>query len=129
MSDSVLELLKSYLANRQMCVTVGTNTPSLSTLMFGIPQGSVLGPVLFLLNSNGLLLYVKALCELLTDETSLHNHHSNVKTLSILLQNCIDDSIHWTDLNHIALHPDETNFVHIPDKNTKFNFQSPPLLP
>ena len=47
MSGTVLELLQSYLTNRQQCVTVGTKTSYLFTLKFGVPQGSVLGPILF----------------------------------------------------------------------------------
>ena len=85
MSDFVLELYKSYLSNRQQCVTVGTSTSALSTLAFGIAQGSVLGPILFLLYINYLPLYVKALSELFVDNTSLHNHHSNLNTLFVLL--------------------------------------------
>ena len=46
-SDCVMKLLRSYLNNRQQCVNVGTRTSSLSTLMYGIHQGSVLGPILF----------------------------------------------------------------------------------
>ena len=47
MSDTALKLFQSYLTNKQQCVTVGTKTSPLSTLKFGVPQGSVLGPILF----------------------------------------------------------------------------------
>ena len=80
MSDNALELFQSYLTSRQQCVMTGTKT-SLSTLKFGVPQGIVLGSILFSLYSNDLPLYMEALCGLFADDTSLHNHRTNLDTL------------------------------------------------
>ena len=99
------KLLQSYLTSRQQCVIVGTKTSSLSTLKFGVPQGSVLGPILFSLYINDLPLYMEALCELFADDTSLHNHHKNLDTLMNSLQHSVDNLINWTEMNHMALHP------------------------
>ena len=82
MSDTALELFQSFLANRQQCVTVGAKTSPLSTLKFGVPQGSVLGPILFSLYINDLPLYIETLCELFADDTSLHSHHTNLDALT-----------------------------------------------
>ena len=111
MLDSALELFQSYLTNRQQCVTVGTKTPSLSTLKFGVPQGSVLGPILFSLYINDLPLYIKSLCVLFADDTSLHNHHKHLGTLMNSLEHSVDNLISWTEMNHMALHPDKTKFM------------------
>ena len=53
-------------------------------------------------------LYIKALCELLADDTSLHNYHTNPNTLIDSLPHSIDSLIDWTEMNHMALHPDKT---------------------
>ena len=80
MLDNDLELFQSYLTNRQQRATVGTKTSSLLALKFGVPQG-YLGPI-FPFIFNDLPLYIKALCELFADDTSLHNHHKkNLDTL------------------------------------------------
>ena len=108
MSDCVMDLLSSYLSNRQQCVSVDAHTSSLSTMMHDIPQGSVLGPLLFSLYINDLPLCIKALCELFADDTSLHDHHIDLNTLHASLQNSLDNLIDWTEMNHMPLHPDKT---------------------
>ena len=119
MSDNVLELFQSYLTSRQQCVTVGTKTSSLSTLKFGVPQGSVLGPILFSLYINDLPLYMEALCELFSDDISLHNHHKNLDTLMNSLQHSVDKLINWTKINHMDLHPDKTEFMLVTSRHKR----------
>ena len=46
--------MKSYLEGRSYCVKVGDTLSSVIGLLFGVPQGSLLGPILF-------ILYIKAL--------------------------------------------------------------------
>ena len=85
-----MELFRSYLSNRQQHVNVDTRTSSLSTLRYSIPPGSVLGPMLFSLYINGLPLCIKSLCELFADDTSLHDHHTDLNILHASLQNSLD---------------------------------------
>ena len=44
---TALSLLESYLENREHCVAIGESRSEPTTLQYGVPQGSVLGPVLF----------------------------------------------------------------------------------
>ena len=43
----VLEWFRSYLENRSQTVQIGSSFSAPTTLLYGVPQGSVLGPVLF----------------------------------------------------------------------------------
>ena len=89
--------------------------------MCSIPQGSILGSILLSLHINELPLYIKAICELFADDTSLHNHHTVLITLHTSLQNCIDNLVDWTHMNHMALHPDKTKFMLITTRQKRQN--------
>ena len=49
MQHSALDLLSSYLLNRAQSVVIGNTTSQSSNSFSGVPQGSVLGPLLFAL--------------------------------------------------------------------------------
>ena len=67
----LLALLKDYLHGRQQRLVLNGQTSDWRKINSGVPQGSVLGPLLFLIFINDLLDGITALCKIFADDTSL----------------------------------------------------------
>ena len=78
---NALELMKSYLRNRTHYVHVGNTSSSPLVLQFGVPQGSVLGPLLFLLFINDMPNCTKFKVTLFADDTFLKMESPNLQEL------------------------------------------------
>ena len=74
-SGTLLSWLKSYLTERQQKVRIDDNFSLTKTINSGVPQGSVLGPLLALMYLNGLTKEVTNDILLYADDTSIHASH------------------------------------------------------
>ena len=121
LASDTLALLQSYLTDRQQCVTISTFISDLTTIEYGVPQGSILGPLLFLLYINDLPLCIKSMCDLFADDTTIHTTHKDIDTLANTLQESINDLTKWTELNHMSLHPQKTKCMLVTTRQKRQN--------
>ena len=63
--------MQDYLRSRQQRVVLNGQTPSWEKDLAGVPQGSVLGPILFLIYINDIPEGIKSICKIFADDTSL----------------------------------------------------------
>ena len=78
---NTLKLLTSYLKDRYQFVKLGSAKSEISLIEFGVPQGSILGPILFLLYINDLADNTNLFVKLYADDTFLSAANSDPKVL------------------------------------------------
>ena len=74
----VLSLLENYLQNREQNVFLNGQTSEWIKINSGVPQGSVLGPLLFLIHINDLPDGLTSICKIFADDTSLFSKVLNI---------------------------------------------------
>ena len=79
-------LLKDYLKRKQRIV-LNAQTSSGKNILTGDPQGSALGPILFLIFINDLLDGVRSICKLFADDTSLFSKIKDKNCSTVELNN------------------------------------------
>ena len=106
-----LEWFKSYLKNRKHFVSIKNKSSPLLDILLGVPQGSILGPLLFLLYINDLPLSSRFLALLFADDTTLLYTHGNLKILEETVNNELSKICDYFRSNRMVLHPDKTKFI------------------
>ena len=120
----VLSWLKSYLSNRQQFVSIDNVESSLLNIKCGVPQGSILGPLLFLIyindivNSSTVLAFV-----LFADDTNIVLSHTNLNELIDTLNAELRKVSSWFKCNKLSLNISKTNFMHY--QTTRTNIELP----
>lgn len=95
---------KSYLFNRSQCVKVKDNFSSLKTISCGVPQGSVMGPILFLVFINSLCCGpFKGSLTCFADDTALCYNSDSIISLKLDMQYDLDLLKMWFTFNKLTL--------------------------
>ena len=109
---NMLNWFRSYLTGRQQCVCVNGTSSSYLDINCGVPQGSVLGPLLFLLYINDLPNISKILdFFLFADDTNIFYKSKSLLKLQIKLNKELRKLYLWLNINRLSLNIDKTNFI------------------
>ena len=104
-------LITSFLDNRSQQVSLNGAYSSVGHLQKGVPQGSILGPLLFCIYINDLPLHISnpnVKCYLFADDGTISASSRTANELETILQKEIDIISNWSEKNHMILHPDKT---------------------
>ena len=71
MSGNILKILQYYLTNRKQKILLNGKRSNWDSISAGVPQGSVLGPLLFLIHFNDIVHNIECDMKLFVDDTSL----------------------------------------------------------
>ena len=110
-------ILKSYLTNRTQFVAVNGIISSERPIDVGVPQGSVLGPLLFSLYVNDIPnILEKANVIMYADDTTLFYSHDNINNVYEILNYNLAKIDKWLMANYLTLNVDKTNYILITNK-------------
>ena len=117
-----LDWFKSFLTGRKQFVSIGSGSSSLLEITLGVPQGSILGPLLFILYINDLPLSSKFLSLLFADDTTLLYSHDDLLILSEIVNTEFKKVCEFFRANRLVLHSDKTKFIIFSRSNAIQNF-------
>ena len=122
-----LDWFSSYLTSRSQAVFIQNSTPSFSNLSCGVPQGSVLGSLLFALYTTALGSVISKNSikyHIYADDTQLYiSFTPSISTSSLeILSNIFSDILSWMNSNILFLNPSKTEFLLIGTKPQRLKF-------
>ena len=107
-----LIFFQSYLENRIQACSVNGHMSSFKSISYGVPQGSILGPLLFIIYMNDLPSCVKeAEITMYADDTSLYKAFRTAQDLSDELIPAFVKICEWLKMNKLALNVLKTEFM------------------
>lgn len=117
-----LNWIKNFLLNRTQRVKVGPQLSRKIPVSSGVPQGSVVGPTLFLLFINDIVESVKnSKIMLFADDLKVFNTSENFDAL----QNDLDQILMWSKLNQLSISYQKCSVLYMGNSNPKhqYNFE------
>ena len=111
-SREALTLINNYLTNRQQRVKVNGSFSSWKSVVRGVPQGSVLGPLLFNIYINDLLLFIQDsdICNY-ADDTTIYTCNKNLDDIVHKLENDCTIALKWFADNFMKLNADKCHLL------------------
>ena len=110
--DSMLKWFKSYLTDRKQYVSFNGQSSEQLLNKCGVPQGSVLGPVLFLIYINDLPNISKILnFYLFADDTNIYYESTSLHELERTISRELKKLYLWLNVNRLSLNIDKTDFI------------------
>ena len=106
LDNTSITWFQSYLSDRGQFVSVSDKESTMSIIPHGVPQGSIMGLLLFVLFINDLLLHVSsANTDLYADDTTLTSsvNRMDMDRLQISFNAAVSVTVHWATANKLPL--------------------------
>jgi hypothetical protein len=123
-----LDWFKSYLSERTQYVDINNSTSSEKDISTCILQGSILGPILFLIYINDLFLVSSALTLMFADDTFGLKSDNDLNRLIHSMNADINKMAIWFKANKLAVNKNKTKYIIFRAKGKKLNANMPPVI-
>ena len=105
-NENTIRLVYSYLTNRKQSVKIKRFLSALKRILSGVPQGSILGPILFNIFINDLFYFVgEGDLHNFADDNTVSGNAFPLNELIQELQTLTESTISWFDQNHMIANP------------------------
>lgn len=111
LSNDAVRWFRSYLSDRQQLVDVSGTFSSCEDISCGVPQGSILGPLLFLIYVNDMSGVVENKLLLYADDSAILVADKDISTVENLLQTELQIVSEWLIDNKLSLHLGKTESI------------------
>jgi retron-type reverse transcriptase len=111
--DHSLKWFESYLSDRTQFTYINNNQSNLKPMKYGVPQGSVLGPLLFLIYTNDIVNSTSQDCKtrLFADDTNGFVTADSPAQLKHLISSFLEDIFSWCSENKLTVNLDKTCYT------------------
>ena len=117
-SKDSINWFHSYLSGRTQYVRLGDVSSSLAPISQGVPQGSILGPLLFNIYTNDFHNCHNSLHSQYADDTAILITDRNIDTLNMKANNVLENIVTWVEANRLSLNLQKTQYLMITNVKT-----------
>ena len=110
---NLLAWIKAFLTGRRQGVVVNSELSPWTPVSSGVPQGFVLGPLLFTLFISDISSTVNNFCSLFAEDTKIHAVNSKHSSCTTSLQEDLDRLQNWTVGMQMQFHPSKCRTMHL----------------